>query len=167
MASGNSLYTFYPNDNEAPSSNPATKDYRNGHPVLDFDTTTQEFAIFSGVMPQHYAGTTGVTVYVHWSATSATTGTIGWEISFEKIGNEIQGLDTDSFASPNTVTASNVPDVAGDQDFVKVTSVNFTDGADMDSVVAGDLFRLKLARDVANDTAAGDGEVHAIEIRET
>lgn len=166
MASGESLISFYPNDNEYTATNPATKAYRNGHPVMQFDTTTGETAIFSGVMPQNYAGTTGVTVYVHWGATSATTGTVGWLVSFERIGT-VQGVDTDSFASPNTITAANVPDVAGGQDDLAITSVTFTDGIDMDSVAAGELFRLSVVRDVANDNAAGDAELHAVEIRET
>ena len=64
-----------PQHNEPPSSNAATFDMRNQHPVLDFDGSTNESAVFSGVMPQHYAGTTGVTVYIHYAMTSDNTGT--------------------------------------------------------------------------------------------
>ena len=42
-----------------------------------------------------------------------------------------------------------------------------TDGADMDSVAAGELFRLKVTRDATSDDASGDAELYAVEIRES
>ena len=163
MASGDTLVTFFPADNEPPASNYATLDTRNGHPVLDFDTTTGESAIFSGVMPQHYDGG-GITVILHWMATSATSGTIGWLVGFEAMKDGGDDMDSDSFAADNTVTAETVDGTSGKID---VSSTTFTDGADMDSVAAGDAFRMKITRDVANDDAAGDAELLAVEIRET
>jgi len=56
MASGNTLCTFLPTDNEPPSSNYATLDTRNAHPVLDFDDTIQEAAQFTGILPRNYRG---------------------------------------------------------------------------------------------------------------
>lgn len=38
--------------------------------------------------------------------------------------------------------------------------------ADMDSVAKGEKFRLKITRDAASDTATGDLELHAVEVRE-
>lgn len=35
------------------------------------------------------------------------------------------------------------------------------------TLAAGELFRLKVTRDATNDDAAGDAELHAIEIRES
>lgn len=164
MASGDTLLVFTALDNEPPSSNAATGDLRNSHPVLDFDDTTNEEAVFSGVMPQHYAGTTGVTVYIHYSMSSATSGDIDWDVSFERIGDQQQDVDTDSFAAVNSVDNTTVPGTSGNVD---VVSIAFTDGADMDSVAAGELFRIKVTRDAASDTASGDAELHAVEIRET
>jgi len=46
-------------------------------------------------------------------------------------------------------------------------NVAFTDGAQMDSVAVGELFRIKVTRDAASDDAAGDAELHAVEIKET
>jgi len=163
MASGNTLCTFYPYDNEPPSANYATLDVRNLHPVLDFDATTNESAVFSGVMPQHYAGG-GVTVYIHYSMTSATANTVDWDVAFERIGDQQLDVDADSFADVNSVDDTTVPGTSG---LVDVVSVAFTDGADMDSVAKGELFRLKITRDAASDDAAGDAELHAVEIRET
>lgn len=164
MASGDTLLQFGPLHNEPPSSNAATFDTRNSHPVLDFDATTNESAVFSAVMPQHYAGTTGVTVYLHYSMSSAEADTVDWDAAFELIGDGDLDVDGDSFAAVNSVDDTTVPGTTG---LVDVVSIAFTDGADMDSVEAGDLFRLKITRDAASDDAAGDAELYAVEIRET
>lgn len=163
MASGNTLCVFTPQNNEPPSSNYATLDTRNGHLVLDFDATTQEAAIFKGVLPRNYAGG-GITVYLHWAATSATTGTIGWDVSFERIGDGSQDIDSDGFATAQTVTAATVPGTSG---HVDITNVAVTNGANMDSLAVGEAFRLRVRRDVANDTASGDAELLAVELKET
>lgn len=164
MASGDTLITFGPLHNEPPSSDAATFDTRNLHPVLDFDATTNESAVFSAVMPQHYAGTTGVTVYLHYSMSSATTNTVDWDVAFERIGDQQQDVDSDSFAAVNSVDNTTVPGTSG---LVDIVSVAFTDGADMDSVAKGELFRIKVTRDASSDDASGDAELHVVEIRET
>lgn len=163
MASGNTLLVFTPQCNEPPASNFATLDTRNQHPVLDFHPTTDESAVFSGVMPQHYAGG-GVTVYLHYAMTSATSGDVDWDVAFERIGDQQQDIDSDSFATVNSVNNTTVPGTAG---LVDIVSIPFTDGADMDSVAAGEGFRLKVTRDASSDTAAGDAELLFVEIRET
>jgi hypothetical protein len=157
------LARFTALDYQPPASNPATYDTRNQHPVLDFDTTTQEATIFSEVLPRWYTGG-GITVYLHWAATSAVTGTVGWDVAFERIADGGQDLDADGFATAKTVTATTVPGTSG---VVKVTSVAFTDGAEIDSLVAGEAFRLRVRRDTATDTAAGDAELLRVELKET
>lgn len=163
MASGDTLCIFMPYDNEPPSANYATLDVRNYHPCLDFDATTNESAVFSGIMPRNYAGG-GVTVYLHYAMSSATTNTVDWDVAFERIGDQQLDIDGDSFADVNSVDDTTVPGTTG---LVDVVSVAFTDGADMDSVAVGELFRLKVTRDAANDDAAGDAELYAVEIKET
>lgn len=164
MASGDTLLIITPLHNEPPSSNPATLDLRNQHPVLDFDATTNESAVFSAVMPRNYAGTTGLTVYIHYAMSSATSDTVDWDISFERIGDQQQDIDSDSFAAVNSVDNTTVPGTSGLVDIVNVT---FTDGADMDSVAVGEGFRLKITRDASSDDATGDAELVFIEIKET
>lgn len=164
MASGDSLLLFLPYHNEPPAANYATLDLRNQHPVLDFNDTTNESAVFSAVLPQHYAGTTGVTVFIHYSMSSAVANTVDWDVAFERIGDQQLDVDGDSFAAVNSVDDTTVPGTTG---LVDVVSVAFTDGADMDSVAKGELFRLKVTRDAASDDASGDAELHAVEIRET
>ena len=162
MASGNTLVTLYPSGNEPPATNYATYDTRNAHPVLDFDTTTGESAVWSFILPRHYAGG-GITVYVHWSATSATTGTIGWTVEIERVGTALD-TDADSFAGAQTITAATVSATSGT---IIITNVAITDGANIDSIAVGELCRIRITRDVASDDATGDAELHAVEIKET
>lgn len=163
MASGDTLLIFTPHSNVAPASNPATVDLRNQHLVLDFDATTNESAIFPAVMPQHYGGG-GIAVYLHYAMSSATSGDVDWDVAFERIGDQQQDIDSDGFAAVNSVDNTVVPGTSG---LVDVVSVSFTDGADMDSVAAGEGFRLQVTRDAASDTAAGDAELLFVEMRET
>lgn len=163
MSSGDTLLTFFAANYEPPASNFATPDLRNGHPVLDFDANTQEIAMFSDIMPRNYSGG-GVTAYVHWMATSATTGNIGWDVAFERMSDAATDLDSDSFATAQAITPATVPATSG---VVSVTNVAVSNGANMDNIAVGDSFRLRIRRDVANDNAAGDAELVAIEIKET
>ena len=163
MAAGDTLLIFTPHQNEPPASDYATLDLRNVHPVLDFDDTTNESAVFSGVMPQNYGGG-GVTVYLHYAMASAESGDVDWDVAFERIGDDQLDIDADSFAAANSVDNTTVLGTSGKVD---VVSIAFTDGADMDSVAAGEAFRLKVTRDAAADTATGDAELLAAEIRET
>lgn len=163
MASGDTLLVFHPYNNEPPTSNYATLDTRNQRPCLDFDPTTNEDAVFSAVMPQHYAGTTGVTVYIHYAMTTAEANTVDWDVAFELVGDQDFDIDGDGFAAVNSVDDTTVPGTSG---LVDIVSINFSDGADMDSVTPGDGFRLKITRDAASDDAVGDSEIFWIEIRE-
>lgn len=162
MASGDTIAMFEARQAIPPSSNYATPSTRNGHPTLLFDDTTSETTYFRGVVPRNYAGG-NVVVYVHHSAVSATSGTGGWLIAFERIGDGSQDIDSDGFASDQTITAVTVPGTSGNVD---ILSVSVTAGAATDSIAAGELFRLKVARDTANDTATGDLELHAVELKE-
>lgn len=164
MASGDTLLIFGPYNNEPPATNYATLDIRNAHVVLDFNDTTNEDAVFSGVMPQSYSAATGVTVYLHYSMTSAVALTVDWDVSFERIGDQQLDIDADSFAAVQSVDNTTVPATSGNVD---VVSVAFTGGAQMDSVVAGEAFRMKITRDAVSDDATGDAELLAVEIRET
>jgi hypothetical protein len=171
MAAGDTLLIFTPLQCEQPVSNPATFDARNAHPCLDFDDTTNESAVFSGVMPQNYAGG-GVTVYLHFSASTAqeSVKTVTWLACFERIGDQQLDIDSDSFVDVNSGqgTASTTSGL------VDIASIAFTNGADMDSVAAGEAFRIKITRDpedtseqIEPDDAGGDAELLRVEIRET
>lgn len=154
--------TFHPFDNEPPSANYATLDTRNGHPCLDFDATSQETAIFTGVLPTGYAGG-GLTVTAYCSMTSATAGTVGWEVAIERMDASSLDIDADSFATAQTITATTVPGTSGQ---LLAMSVAISSGANMDNLAAGEMFRILIRRDVANDTASGDAELLSLIVRE-
>lgn len=164
MASGNTLLSFGVQANEAPSSGAATYDTRNSEWVLDFDAATDEAFIAKAVLPRHYAGG-GITVYIHWSATSATSGDVVWGVQFERIGEGQQDIDADSFATAATVTAT-APGTSGNVD---IASVAFSNGTAIDSIAVGELFRIKVYRDADNaaDTMTGDAELLYVELKET
>lgn len=163
MASGDTLAIFGPLHNEPTLTNFATLDTRNQHPLLSFDPTTNQDAVFSSVMPRAYGGG-GVTTYVHYSMATAITGDLDWDVSFERIGDQQQDLDSDGFAAANSVDNTTVPGTAGLVDIVNTT---FTDGADMDSIAVGEKYRVKVTRDAVSDTAAGAAQIVALEIKET
>ncbi len=163
MASGDTLLIFGPLHNEPTATVYATLDTRNQHPVLDFDATTNESAVFTGIMPRSYAGG-GLTVYIHYAMSSAVAGNIDWDAAFERIGDQQQDIDSDGFAAVQSVDNTTVPGTSG---LVDIVSIAFTDGAQMDSIAVGESFRIKITRDAASDTATGDGELVALEIKET
>jgi len=161
MASGNTLLIWTPQANEPPASGYATLDRRNLHPVLDF--ALNDVAVFSGVMPRNYAGG-GLTFYVHYAMTSATTDDIKLEAYVERIGDGIQDLDSDGFAAAQNSGDVTVPGTSGHIDDITVA---FTDGAQMDSLAVGEGFRVKIKRiAVAGSDAAGDLELRFVEMRE-
>jgi hypothetical protein len=151
---------FLPQSNSPPATF-ATMDLRNAHPVLDFDDSDNESAQFSAVLQPGYDGG-GLTVDIYWAATSATSGSVVWDVSFERGTTDI---DSDSYASANSATAS----TNGTSGIITKTTITFTDGAEMDSMAAGDFYRVRLGRHGSNgsDTMSGDAEMLSITVRET
>lgn len=166
MSSGDTLCVWTALHNEPPASAFATFDTRNAHPVLDFDGTTDEEAVFSAKLPRRYRNG-GVTVITTWMFTSATTGSLRVQTSFERIAPADLDLDADSFATANSAGGS-APGTNGQTVEVSVAHAN---GSEMDSVVAGDLFRLKVRRDAdgtsGTDDITTDAELLAVELKET
>jgi hypothetical protein len=164
MASGNTLLEFSPAA-MTPTAVPPQIDWRNLHPIVCFDAALDEGAFWSAVLPQAYAGG-GLTAYIHWAAASATSGDVVFGVSIERIGEGVLDIDGDSFATELTVTAT-APGTTGHLD---IASRAFTSGAAMDSLVAGEGFRVKIRRlgsTDANDTMAGDAQVWGVELRES
>lgn len=162
MAAGDTLFTLTPQGAVAPSSNWAQLVQRNGQWVLAFDQTTQEAMTWPIFIPRLYSST-GITVYVTWVSVP-TSGTAGFDVAFERIGDGSQDIDSDGFASAQTITAVTVPGTSGNSD---ITNVAVSDGANIDSLVGGEWGRLRLRRDVANDNAAGDIQVLGVEGKQT
>lgn len=167
MASGDTLLIFTPSAASFPASAAPQIDTRNNHLVLDYDDTAQETAYFAGVMPRHYGGG-GVTIQLVWMAETATTGNVEWETAFERHEDDVGDLDSDSFATAQASGAVACASVSGE---AKYTATNtHTAGAQLDSVVAGESFRLSVARDAddgTNDTMSDDAELMRVSIKET
>ena len=163
MASGNTLAELLPLSSEFPAANGAEIDARNSRPVLDFDPDNDEDAIFTKILPDHYAGG-GFTLHVFYAMSSAEVGDVLLKAAIERIGTS-QDIDSDSFAPPQSASASTVPATSGVPGEVAITFTN----AQIDGLVKGELYRVKITRDAddAADTAAGDLEFIGAEIRET
>lgn len=166
MASGDTLAVFTPLHNEPPSASYATLDTRNGHPVLDFDGSADEEAVFTGVLPRNYGGG-GLTARTFWAFTSATSGSLRVQAAIERIDASSLDIDADSFAAFQSAGGS-APGTSGQ---VIAVDVPFTNGAQMDSLAAGEAFRLKIRRDAdgtsGTDDITTDAELLGVEIRET
>lgn len=171
MASGNTLHHLFPTDNSSPAATFATFDVMVGTstpaeniPVLDFDDTTVEYADFYCVMPSTYANG-GVTLTFIWSAAQATN-LCAWAAAFRRVADDAEDLDTTAQTYDYNTTADLTPaSVVGE---VAYDTLTFTDGADMDSVTAGDYFILRVKRVAPTGTdITGDCSIHAIIIKET
>lgn len=154
---------LFPLGAEFPASNYATLDTRNTRACLDFDTSADEAAYWHFFLPEDYGGG-GLTITLEYAASSATSGTIMWAAQIERIGDELLDLDSDSLAAANTSSAETVPAAAGT---AATNTITFTDGADMDSLAAGEFCRIAIFRDVSGDNAAGDAELYGVKITET
>jgi hypothetical protein len=160
MAVGETLASWGALAGVAPSSNPATLDLRNDRIVLDFDAATAESMHFAGVLASNYAGG-DLAVMIHWMATSATTGSVRWKVQFERLEANGPDLDASDFQTAVGVTSS--ANATSGKLAVAVATLTA-----LDSVVAGDAFRIAVERDVAHvdDGMTGDAELLSIELQE-
>lgn len=149
------------------STEQARPTVRNNHPVLGFEagtSTTRECACFEDVLPAEY-GDGGITAKYFWMAASATSGATVWEGYLERQDDDAIDLDADSFASAQTVAAT-AASVSGE---LAYDTIAFTNGAQMDSLAAGERFRFKVCRDADNgsDNMTGDAQLVQVELVET
>jgi hypothetical protein len=151
---------FDATDAKPPAANFARLDTRNSVPVLEFkDTPTDESTTFIGVIPPGSDLSLGLLVRLWFFADTATSGSVRWAVEFEKMAGS--DVDTNSFDVTNEVTSvtnavSGVPEVA------QVICYS------TDSIVAGDVYRMRVTRkasDTTNDTMTGDAQLVAVEVR--
>ena len=142
-----------------PASNFATLDTRNNHLVLDFDDTTEESIYITEMIPEGANLASGIYVNLYIMATTATSGNARFGVQFEKWGTD---LDSDSF---DTATEAHVA-VSGTSGNEVVLTITCTA---LDSLAAGDRFRMRIYRDATdttNDTVTGDIELVFVEGRQ-
>lgn len=153
---------FTPYSAEFPATNFPQLLLSNRRPVLAFDASTSETAYWTFVAPQGITGT--LTLVVSYAMASATSGGVAFDAALEAItsGDATDTDATTSFDTVNTGTDSGVPGTAGYMEQISITLTN------ADSIAAGDLVRLSLARATANaaDTATGDCYVFSAELRD-
>ena len=174
MASGDSLLFWNALQNEPPDADFATLDTLlttsadepdDIVPVLDFDPgATNEFGVFSGVMPAQYAGTTGLTVILYW-VSAATTGNVKWDVAFKRHADTANLLSKAYATIQSTTTGTD-----GTARDINTTTIAFTDGGQIDNIAVGEYFRLAVERDSADagDTMnSNDAELIAVYLKET
>jgi hypothetical protein len=164
VGSGASLHTFRPAQNEPPAANFATLDTRFARPVLEFDSSTQEAAVFSDVLNRAYAGGDIVVNVWFMCDTNTTAGEeVVWEGAWEKMNT--LDLDGDSFDTAIEASAATCSTTAG---IMTMATITFT-SSQIDGLTAGDPFRFKLLRDPANgsdDLDTIDAQVVLIEVKQ-
>lgn len=133
-------------------------------PVLAFDDSTVEYADWRLTLPRSYAGG-GITLRICWSG-AATTNNVAWGAAIRRIQDDAEDLDTTAHTYDfNTTADLSPPSAIGE---VSYDDLAFTDGADMDSLAAGESFVLRVRRPASAGTKmTGDAYLHSIEIRET
>jgi hypothetical protein len=149
---------------EFPAANFPQLLHVNRRPALAFDAAVDEACFWSLIAPQGL--TASVTAVITYMMASAIAGKVDFEISIEAVSdNDAVDLDAvASFDAANTITAPTVPGTAGYIDQITISLAN------LDSLAAGDYFRLSLSRDAndaTNDTAAGDCYVLSVELRDS
>lgn len=159
-ASGLPLCRWTPGDAEYPAASAGTPDLRNQHPCIDL--AVAESIRFAGVLKGYGGG--GVTIDVLYRMTSATANSVRLDTSFERVGEEVQDVDADSFAAVVAGSNQTVPATSGHEK--KFTNAH-TDGAQMDSTANGERFRLDILRVTTGADAAGDLEISEVILRET
>jgi hypothetical protein len=158
LGGGTKTYAvFTATDNQPTATAYATLDTRNSIAVLDFDDATDESAVFVSIIPEAASLGSGLKIRLHWMATTATSGDVVWDVSLERMTTD---LDSDSFDTIASGTAA----ANGTSGILTVTEITLTT---IDSVTAGDGFRLKVTRDAnnASDTMTGDAELVVCEVR--
>ena len=152
------LARFTARDNQPPAANFATLDTRNSVSVLEFDAATEESAVFISVVPEGANLTSGLLVRIWWMGDTATSGNVRWAASLERTGTD---MDSDSFDTATELTSA----ANGTSGIETVAEITCTA---IDSLAAGERFRLRIARkaaDATNDTMAGDAQLFLVEVQ--
>jgi hypothetical protein len=158
----NTLIVFLAEDGQPPASGNANLDQVNSHLVVSYPQGVLTGMNFEGVLPRNYGGA-GVTVTLWWLAASAVAGAPWFGVQFERHQSGTTNLTADSFGAAQTAN----PTAPGTFGIVKATPIVFTDGTQMNGVLLGESFRLKVYRDGTNgsDNMLGAAQLLAIEIQ--
>lgn len=113
-------------------------------------------------MPRNYTSG-GITAALHWTVTTTSTGTVGWALFFERSNDANHKVSVDSFAACQIVN----PIVSTATCYQLITSsLAIANGTGLDSLTAGDLFRIKVSA-ASSDSNTGQRRLIGVELRET
>lgn len=163
MASGDTLIVWTADSARIGTGTPGFFNARNNHPIVSLSTGDE--CTFGAVLPRRYGGA-GITVYIHYAMTSATTGNVEWSTFFERVGDGQQDIDSDGFDATGVVSSDIA--VPGTSGHVDIHANAHSAGARLDSIAVGEYFRLKVQRTTPSTSdASGDAEIVAVELKET
>lgn len=121
-------------------------------PVLAFDASTDEAAVFEFALPDYASG--NLTLTINWTAASATSGDVIWGAQLLAVtpNTDSGALSGEAYATANTVTDTHLGTNAQRALSTAITISN------LDSLAAGDVVFLKIYRDAdaGGDTMTGD-----------
>lgn len=134
----------------------------NQRPVLAFDASTEETAYWTAPAIQGLA--TPIVAVVTYCMAAATSGAVVLGVQIEAISDgDATDIDAGtSFDATNNSASTTVPGTAGYIDQISIALTN------NDSIAAGDLARIAVARKTADagDTATGDLYLIQVELRD-
>jgi hypothetical protein len=158
-ASAKTIAVLSPKEYEAPIVGyTANLSSRNGRPILNFSHDTGQSALWTSMIPYDANLKSGLSVNVWWSS-QASFGDVGWQFYLERV-NENSIISDDRFIGPYTIGVSDVPSTGR----IKKTSLILNSGQ-LSGISQGEIFRTKLSRNIAVDTANAVAEFHKMEIR--
>lgn len=173
MASGDTLFTLYPEAAVFPSANPATISWVADAstpnirvPVLLYDGATDEHTDWLVTIPAHYSETTGFT----FSAKIAMDGADADLVELEFRALHIDDLDIlTGDLGIDTQTAAAIQDTppATPTDKLSYTGTVALAKANFGSAAPGDLLVIRVTRDVSAATNTDDLQLAEILITET
>jgi len=155
---------FYPASSATfPASNFATHDLTNNRRVVDFDASADETCYIEGYLPSSHGGG-GLTVVLFFSTTDDTDANkVRWDVDFERVNTAITA---DSFTgSPQSLSVL----VNATINVRTAATIAFTEGGQMDSLAAGEEFRLEIKRVATHgdDTCTTDASLSGVAVYET
>ena len=132
-------------------------------PVYDFDAAASEYLDFLCKLAGYDGG--GLTFTIPWSASSATSGSVRWEIGIRRLNDDAEDVDGAHTYETNGATDT----AASASGELSYPTIAFTNGADMDSWADGELAIVRIYRDHdhANDDMTGDAELWTLIGKET
>jgi hypothetical protein len=164
MANGDTLIQWRPASAELPTDKKALLADRNGYPTLVFPDGVTSYALFSGFVDARKSGG-NYKVEIVWAAKTQTSGNVRFQVEAARFTSNASGFDLDeaNWATAQAFTSGTAPGAAGRIVYQSSGSIS---NANMDSVAADEMVRLRIARLGADalDTLADDIEVLGVRL---